>query len=176
MIWFTSDTHFGHTNIIKYCNRPFSSIEVMDAELIQRWNSQIDIKDTVYFIGDFCFGHPHKYIEQLTGKIFFINGSHDKNMRGFIGANDIVCLNNIIDDEYGNPRTIVLCHYAMRSWPLSHYASWHLFGHHHGKLEPYGLSFDVGVDTNDFYPYSLEDIEYKMKKLKPIVDYRGNKN
>lgn len=60
----------------------------------------------------------------------------------------------------------------MRSWHLSHYASFMLFGHHHGNLDPHGLSFDVGVDTNDFYPYSLNDIENKMKTLKPIVDFR----
>jgi calcineurin-like phosphoesterase family protein len=171
MIWFTADLHLGHTNILQYCNRPFSSVEVMDAELIQRWNSQVDIDDTIYHIGDFCFKNPQKYIEQLTGKKFFINGSHDKNMQGSVLPSDIVSISPL-NDEYGNPRKIVMCHYAMRSWSLSHYASWHLFGHHHGKLEPYGLSFDVGVDTNGFYPYSLEDIEYKMKKLKPIVDYR----
>jgi calcineurin-like phosphoesterase family protein len=60
----------------------------------------------------------------------------------------------------------------MRSWPNSHYASWHLYGHHHGKLPPYGLSFDVGVDCWDFAPVSLGQVEEKMKTLKPIVDYR----
>jgi calcineurin-like phosphoesterase family protein len=60
----------------------------------------------------------------------------------------------------------------MRSWPLSHYASWHLFGHHHGRLESYGLSFDCGTDTNNFYPYSLDDVCKKMATLKPIVDFR----
>ena len=171
MIWFTADTHFGHAKIIEYCNRPFSCVEEMDEELIRRWNSQVDVEDEVYFLGDFCLKDPHKYVKRLTGKIFYINGSHDKNMRGYVCPNDIVWI-EALDDEYGNPRRIVMCHYAMRSWSRSHYASWHLFGHHHGKLEPHGLSFDVGVDTNDFYPYSLEDVEHKMKKLKPIVDYR----
>jgi calcineurin-like phosphoesterase family protein len=171
MLWFTADLHLGHTNIIKYCNRPFSSVGAMDEELISRWNSQVDIGDTVYNIGDFCFGDPQKYIKRLIGKIYFLRGSHDKNMQGHLLANDIITISPL-NDEYGNPRKIVMGHYAMRSWPLSHYASYHLFGHHHGKLEPYGLSFDVGVDTNDFYPYSLEDVEHKMSKLKPIVDYR----
>jgi calcineurin-like phosphoesterase family protein len=61
----------------------------------------------------------------------------------------------------------------MRSWKYSHFASYHLFGHHHGRLEPYGLSFDCGMDTNNFFPYSLDDIERKMKTLKPIVDFRN---
>jgi calcineurin-like phosphoesterase family protein len=172
VIWFTSDTHFGHDNIIRYCNRPFRSIEEMDRNIICRWNEVVKPDDTVYFLGDFCFGHPDKYTKQLNGKIFYINGSHDKNMRGRILSNDIACLDNAINDEYGNPRKIVICHYAMRSWPLSHYASWHLFGHHHGKLEPYGLSFDVGVDCWGYYPVSLDEVAHKMATLKPIIDYR----
>jgi calcineurin-like phosphoesterase family protein len=60
----------------------------------------------------------------------------------------------------------------MRSWDKSHYASWCLFGHHHGSLELYGLSFDVGVDCWNFFPVSLEQIDKKMSTLKPIVDFR----
>jgi calcineurin-like phosphoesterase family protein len=60
----------------------------------------------------------------------------------------------------------------MRSWDKSHYASWCLFGHHHGLLEPYGLSFDVGVDCWNFFPVSLEQIDKKMSTLKPIVVFR----
>ena len=60
---------------------------------------------------------------------------------------------------------IVLCHYSMRKWNKSHYGSWHLYGHSHGNLPPLGLSFDVGVDTNDYYPYSLDDVSNKMKTL-----------
>ena len=64
----------------------------------------------------------------------------------------------------------------MRSWNKSHYGSWCLWGHHHNNLEPYGLSFDVGQDTHNFYPYSLNEICDKMKTLKPIVDFRKENN
>jgi calcineurin-like phosphoesterase family protein len=167
--WFTADCHFGHTNILKYANRPFSTTFGMDAEIIHRWNSRVGIDDTVYHLGDFCFLNKVYYLSQLRGNIVLLAGSHD--VRG--GSPDIKIIKPLgLLDEYGNQRTIVLCHYSMRSWPLSHYASWHLFGHHHGKLEPYGLSFDVGVDAHDFYPWSLAEIEEKMATLKPIVDFR----
>lgn len=62
-----------------------------------------------------------------------------------------------LNDEYGNSRYITLCHYSMRSWNKSHYASWCLFGHHHGSLEPYGLSFDVGVDCWNFTIWAIDE-------------------
>lgn len=180
MIWFTADLHLGHggkdgkSGILKYCNRPFFDIDQMDTELINRLNECVMSEDTIYNIGDFCFGNPKKYVDRLNGHLFLLRGSHDKNSEKYVQPNSIAIIQPL-KDEYGNPRTIVLCHYSMRSWPVSHYASWHLFGHHHGKLEPYGLSFDVGTDTNNFYPYSLDDIEKKMRTLKPIVDFRRPK-
>lgn len=168
--WFTADTHFGHTNIIKYCNRPFNTIEEMDSEIIFRWNSVVKDGDVVYHLGDFCFGKPISYIERLNGYLKIIPGSHDKEiqrsgaelmLRKFVFEK----LTEIKVDINGINQLVVLCHYAMRSWNKSHYGSWHLYGHHHGKLPPSGLSFDVGVDTNNFYPYSLKDVADKMKSL-----------
>jgi len=171
MFWFTADLHLNHLAILGYCNRPFSSIGEMNEELILRWNECVGSEDTIYHVGDFCFGDPKKYLSRLNGRVFLLNGSHDRSSRDYVLKDRIIEIQPL-NDEYGNPRTIVLSHYALRSWPKSHYASWHLYGHHHGKLEPYGLSFDVGVDTNNFYPYSLEDVEKRMAKLKPIVDFR----
>jgi len=164
MTWITADTHFGHKNIVKYCNRPFSTIEQMNKTLIDNWNSRVSKKDTVYFLGDFCFGKPEQYIAELNGNIIFIKGSHDSKIK----APYIIPLRIILD---GDDKLIVLCHYAMRSWEKSHYGSWHLFGHHHGNLPPYGLSFDVGVDCWDYYPISLDEVADKMKTLKPIIDF-----
>jgi len=63
---------------------------------------------------------------------------------------------------------IVACHYAMRTWPKSHYGSWQIYGHSHGKLPGMGKQMDVGVDTNNFYPYSLKQI-IEMMRLQPEV-------
>jgi calcineurin-like phosphoesterase family protein len=168
MIWFSADFHLGNKNIIKYCNRPFKSAEEMDSAIINNWNSVVGVNDEAYILGDFAFRNRIEYANRLSGEITFLCGDHDYETAFPIWIRKI----SRLKDEYENIRTIVLCHWSMRSWEKSHYASWHLFGHHHGRLEPYGLSFDVGVDTNNFYPYSLTDIENKMKTLKPIVDYR----
>jgi calcineurin-like phosphoesterase family protein len=182
MIYFTADLHLGHNNIIKYCNRPFDSVEEMDYTIIANWNSRVKENDVVYIIGDFAFKELSGYASRLIGIKYLILGSHDK-----INHVDSLFYERInlhilppiweipisgLKDEYGKNRLIVLCHYSMRSWNKSHYCSYHLFGHHHGKLSPYGLSFDVGVDTNNFFPYSLNDVDNKMKTLKPIVDLR----
>ena len=167
MHFFTSDTHFGHANIIKYCDRPFANVEQMNQRIIDNWNSKVSAGDTVFFLGDFCFGDPNDYIPQLNGKIIFIKGSHDPK----IDAPYMFVYKTSKVKENGHRKTIVLCHYAMRSWETSHYGAWHLFGHHHGKLPPYGLSFDVGVDCWDYYPLSLEEVQQQMSKLSPIVDY-----
>jgi calcineurin-like phosphoesterase family protein len=165
--WFTSDTHLGHARIVQYANRPFSSVGEMDEKIISNWNEFVAPADTVYHLGDFCFKHPKKYLERLNGEIVRLKGSHDDDIQQ---PYMITIQPDGLINEAGRKQTIVLCHYAMRSWPLSHYASYHLFGHHHGKLEPYGLSFDVGVDCWNYYPISLEQVVKKMKTLKPIID------
>lgn len=177
MLYFTADLHLGHENIIRYCHRPFANVAEMDEELIDNWNSCIKKDDTVFYLGDFCFGNPDNYVPRLNGKIYFVPGSHDKAMkRQVAGINFLPELAKIspygLMDEFGNRRLIVLCHHPMRSWHNSHYASWHLYGHHHGQLPPYGLSFDVGVDAWDYFPVSLDEVEAKMKTLTPIEDYR----
>lgn len=187
-VWFSSDHHLGHANILKYSNRPFSSIEEMDSILIDRWNEVVKPEDTVYYLGDLSLNRYWNtvlvnYISKLNGNIILIPGSHDtwlndteRNFQ-FMGSNrffiekPILSVENILPKVNGFSVPIVLCHYSLRSWDRSHYGSWHLFGHHHGNLEPYGMSFDIGVDCWDFYPVSFEQVREKMFTLKPIVDY-----
>jgi calcineurin-like phosphoesterase family protein len=170
MIFFTSDLHLNHSKIIDYCNRPFSSIEEMNETLIQRWNDRVCQKDTIYVLGDLVFGNPIPFIERLNGIVYIIPGSHDKQIRKL--SNCYPNMNQVLPAlterkfVYGdNEILIVMCHYSMRKWNKSHYGSWHLWGHSHGNLPPFGLSFDVGVDTNNFFPYSLDDVVAKMKTL-----------
>ena len=79
--FFTSDLHFGHSNIIIYDNRPFSSVDEMDLELIKRWNAKVSNEDTVYVIGDMFIGINPDYIynilDSLNGNIVLIKGNHD---------------------------------------------------------------------------------------------------
>ena len=149
LYFFTADEHYGHANIIRYCNRPFASSEEMDAELIKRHNAVVGPRDTVIHAGDFTLknaAEAQKYIYRLNGQHIFIRGSHDYWLDD--GAHEI--WEGKIEKQY-----IVVCHYAMRVWPRSHHNSWQLFGHSHGRLEPIGKQWDVGVDTNDFTPVSF---------------------
>jgi calcineurin-like phosphoesterase family protein len=158
MIFFTSDEHYGHANIIKYCGRPFKSIEEMDEELIRRHNSVVQKYDMVIHAGDFAMcseKEAYKYIYRLTGQPLFLRGSHDKWLRKDAPASTL--WEGEIEGQY-----IAICHYAMRVWPRSHYNSWQLYGHSHGKLEPIGKQWDIGVDNNNFTPVSFEQLKAIM--------------
>lgn len=178
MIYFTSDTHFGHANMIKYCNRPFNDVQGMNEVLIRNWNLRVLDKDTIFHLGDFGFGPPvflRSIIDRLNGKKFLITGSHDRRLvkNGFtadrlfltdsvVPQMVLVGPMHILKGLVGVPE-ITLCHYSMRVWPKSHYGTWHLFGHSHGKLEGVGKSFDVGVDANQFRPISLDEVVERME-------------
>ncbi len=80
--WFIADTHFSHTNIIRYAKRPFASVEEMDLSLIVNWNNCVSMDDQVYFLGDFGLGdvdHLHSICSQLNGQKVCIRGNHDRN-------------------------------------------------------------------------------------------------
>ena len=79
-IWFIADPHFSHANIVKYCHRPFSSVEEMDAELVARWNARVKKDDVIWCLGDFAFGpkdNVKKFVSRLNGKIKLVMGNHD---------------------------------------------------------------------------------------------------
>lgn len=80
-IWITSDTHFNHSNIIKYCNRPFHSVREMDEILIENWNKVVKPTDKVYHLGDVYMKASKGYIEsilqRLNGRKRLILGNHD---------------------------------------------------------------------------------------------------
>lgn len=157
MYFFTADEHYGHGNIIRFCNRPFGSVEEMTDELIRRHNEVVGANDTVIHAGDFALASKRKarqVLDQLHGRHLFLRGSHDRRLPDAMA--DI--WEETIEGQY-----VVACHYAMRVWPRSHYNSWQLFGHSHGMLEPAGKQWDVGVDNNDFYPVSFEQLKEIMK-------------
>jgi calcineurin-like phosphoesterase family protein len=163
--FFTADTHFGHANIIKYCNRPFASVEEQDETLIANWNRLVKPGDHVFHLGDFCMhGDLSEYRKRLNGKITLIRGNHDKLKAAeetlFEGVHDLLRVQMCGAD-------FILCHYAMRVWDKSHWNSFHLYGHSHGHMEPYGKSMDVGVDTTlaAYAPIPAETIKQVMDAL-----------
>ena len=80
MIYYTSDLHFGHANVIKFDERPFADVEEMDRVLIECWNKKVQDDDTVYIVGDICYRSRYTadwYLKQLKGHKILILGNHD---------------------------------------------------------------------------------------------------
>ena len=112
-VFFTSDTHFYHGNIIRFCNRPFKDVEMMNETIISNWNNTVGQDDIVFHLGDFCLGGSAewtKILDRLNGKIYLIMGNHDlKNIRqGYIDRFEHVAMQMHI--EVGKQR-IYLNHY-----------------------------------------------------------------
>jgi len=169
-IWFTSDTHFGHANIIKFCGRPFVDVEQMNKQLIKRWNEQVGKDDIVFHLGDFIFGGSELFesiISQLNGHIYWVFGNHDyrnvreKYLKLFAGAAPKMVIS--IDEQ-----PIILNHEPILCFGgQENYRYWHLFGHvHTTRTNRQGMDYekmlsmstpsmyDVGVDFNNYRPIS----------------------
>lgn len=177
-IWFTSDFHFGHANVIKFCNRPYSSVEEMNEGLIENYNALVKPGDLCYILGDafwrsLTLEQAIGIAARLNGQKYYINGNHEERMqnkdmhRFFIWRKDLA---KIHPTDYPH---IVLCHYAMRVWEGSHRNDWHLYGHSHNGLscsvrgtskEESEFSMDIGVDTNNMCPWSIEEVKEQMER------------
>jgi calcineurin-like phosphoesterase family protein len=187
MIWFTADHHLGHSNIIKYTNRPFKDVDEMDNILIDNWNKEVKELDTVYHLGDVTMYNYEKfctYISRLRGNIKIVPGNHDywtdnwdrynnflepKSSSG-IGIDVLPPLYTLKIGKK-NPIVIVLCHYPLAIWDRSHFNSYHLHGHSHGKFKSVGKMYDVGVDSNNFKPVNLDEILLIMKDSPNNINY-----
>jgi calcineurin-like phosphoesterase family protein len=176
-VYFTADLHLGHKGIISHSNRIdpatgslFSSVEAMDSCIISRYNARVSPSDVCYIVGDVIFSNPDKYLPLLNGTKILILGNHDyafkrSELNPFFSK---ICEALEVKVKLNSTKqSIYLHHYACRVWNKHHYGAWHLYGHSHGTLPPSGLSFDCGVDTNQYYPYSLSDVATKMLTLTP---------
>ena len=193
MIHFISDTHWGHTNIIKYSNRPFNSVEEMNEALVKNWNERVQQHDTVYHLGDFAFTQYDalkKTARRLNGTKHLILGNHDKaiiqHREDLISSGTFASIQNYVELKHAG-EFFVLFHYGQRVWNKSHHGSIHLYGHSHGSLPPFGKSVDVGVDCKeitgsiksaaDYRPVSVDEvIAYMKKRESVVVDHHGQKD
>ena len=170
-VFFTADLHLGHTNIIGYCNRPFSTGEAMDVRIISSINETVSKNDILYIIGDFCHkgGNTSYYREQIVcNHVHIILGNHDEPSKFTSGFSSITHQKMIL---YKNQK-IFMCHYPMRSWASSYKKSWMLYGHVHGRLHREdvvsgSLTLDVGVDNKKDgaafgTPWSFKDVQQQF--------------
>ena len=174
-MFFTSDTHFCHSNIIKYCKRPFANIAENDEEIIRRWNEKVPEDGIVFHLGDVAFGDPERVdniLERLNGTIYLVIGNHD--WRRVVNNHKwrFEMMTQQINMKIGK-RHIILNHYPMLAFSgawRGEDATYQLFGHVH--TSPYtdeGLDqqrmkylftsqYDVGVDNNNFTPVSWKEV------------------
>ena len=172
-VFFTSDTHFGHTSILRHCNRPFGDIEEMNQTLIENWNRVVGKNDLVSHLGDFAFGGAevwNRFLDHLNGRIVLVVGNHDiYHLRSeMLERFEHVAfeLYVIIDNQ-----PIFLNHHPFLSYGDSHGHVWQLFGHVHTRGNGQGkdkdkqrlpllmaTQYDVGVDNNNYTPVSFYQI------------------
>ncbi len=164
-IFFTSDLHLNHTNILKYEERPFKNVLEMNEEYIKRWNKKVSKDDTVYVLGDFCFVNNIKdtedFLSRLNGHKILIKGNHDHhNVYKAKGWDKVV-------DYYEltiNDNLVCLFHYPIAVWNRKHHGSIHLYGHiHSNKLDHHPMTYDLGRAYNigvDIFgePVTLDEI------------------
>lgn len=199
-IYFTSDTHYGHSNIVKGTTkwegtidrcRDFKTLEEHNETLIKSINSLVKHDDVLYHLGDWSFG-GHENIKKFRDRlecreIHLIFGNHDQHIEPidsvyrelFTSCSHKLELNLKLDcmktNKFGK-QLIFLSHYSHQVWNKSHHGAIHLFGHSHGTLQGLGKSMDVGVDTNNLYPYHLDEILDIMKNKKTEIVDHHNKN
>lgn len=177
-IYFTSDLHISHENIIGFANRPFSCSFLMDEALIDNINAVVGPKDTLYILGDVCMGRGVNRAEKCREILSEINckdvhliiGNHDlqdANQLKACGFKD-PCLRKVIKIDGDK---IVLDHFPLAEWDGFYHGAYHLHGHIHSsptyneEQAAKGLRrFDVGVDANDYRPVAWEDIKEFFRK------------
>lgn len=195
MIFFTSDHHFCHANIIKYCKRPFESVDQMNEDMVRRWNEVVGVEDTVYYLGDFSLAKQavELFARRLNGEKHFIMGNHDAchpcNKKKAEAATQIyrdagfivLGLETVI--EIGHEK--VLLHHMpyLSSGASEGYAKkpkhlkfrpkdecrWLLHGHVHEKWKTKDRMINVGVDVWDFYPIPISEIENLIKPRSSVA-------
>ena len=214
-IFFTSDTHAGHGNIIKWSHRPFLDPELdsellcrqpevqeydalpfskkegttqpefvsvwksmpvsyravanHDETLIKNWNNIVGKGDVVYHLGDLSL-HKNitvasEFLHALNGQIFFIRGNHDSVADKLYSTypEKFAAYKDYHSFTIKGLATFVCSHYAFHTWDRQHYGSVHCYGHSHGKLlgsdyDRLNRCTDVGVDTNNYTPLSIDDV------------------
>lgn len=182
-IWFGSDHHFGHKNIITYCNRPFESVEEMDEMLIQWHNELVKPNDIFYQLGDLALGSFEDSIKKaarLQGMKLLVPGNHDRvwstekesrqerfrpmyEEAGF----DILSEQFVVDLDLAGEVAVLLSHLPSEgdSQKEERYSEMRpetglpiLCGHVHDEWTTKGRNFNVGVDVHDFRPVHFDEV------------------
>ena len=164
--YITSDLHFGHTNIMKFCPvtraRYNNDVVYMNEAMVKEWNEIVNPEDTVYILGDVAFMPASKaatYVNRLNGTKILIEGNHDRK-----ALNDPVfrsCFKEVHKYHHinYNGTFVTMFHYPIAEWDQMHRGSVHFHGHLHGNesgMEKYRC-LDVGMDATGWIVLEMED-------------------
>lgn len=171
MNWFTSDLHLNHENIIKYCSRPFDSVETMNRALIERWNAVVCSNDTVYVVGDMFLGSPEDaepHIRSLNGRKILIRGNHDRSPRTMLkcGFDEV---HRQLRVTLNDGRIALLIHKPTPRCLLEPHDI-QIHGHRHRPPAVSDDQINVCVDLWGFAPISEEEIcQVPVRRIKEDV-------
>ena len=169
MIHFTADTHFGHQRVLELSKRPFKTVEEMDNNMIENWNSVVNKDDIVWHLGD--FGN-YEMREKLNGTIFLLLGNYERNdiKKGIITLDD---LSKMFENVYQKNHNIIINtnSYQMVHEPLNGTnEEFKLFGHIHKLQMVKRNGLNVGVDCHNFTPINIETVEFYRNSIQKYYD------
>lgn len=188
-LFFTSDFHISHANIIKFDGRPFTGINEMNDTLIKNWNAVVGEDDIVFYLGDLSWAknsYTKWFVDQLNGTIHYILGNHDmdykiRRLNRFASIHEMGTEIEVKDkDANRGYQHIQMSHYAIINWNKAHYGSWHLHGHSHQSLTKnpdmdwfYKRKvIDAGCNGWDYTPISYQQLkDYMATKTIAAVDH-----
>lgn len=175
MIFYTSDSHFDHANIIRLCRRPFASVEEMNETLIANWNRKVGADDTVYILGDLLFrsNDPASILSRLSGHKHLILGNHDGQWKRLVDLEDYFESVSRMEKVRDGGRRCLLCHYPMVMWDTQE-CPWMIHGHIHNDtrldLWPWLAKqpniLNAGVEINGYEPVVFDELVEHNKKFK----------
>lgn len=179
MIYFTSDLHFGHRNILHLCNRPFASVDEMDDVLVDNWNRKIHRDDVVYIMGDLMFRNEKPaewYLDRLKGRKHLFVGNHDGLWMKTVDLSHYFENVSMMGTFSDGQHKITGCHYPMMTWPSSGRNGYMVYGHIHANVDmsfwpliaASPLMLNAGVDVNGFAPVSFEEMVVNNERHKAM--------
>lgn len=164
-IFFTSDLHINHYNLIVKVRSQFKNCEEHSNTIIKNWNSVVSNEDLVYIIGDVVWDRDFSILNELNGEKKVVKGNHDnKQDLQRAKSQKYICNWSYYEGFTYENKYIFMCHFPMLSWNRSRHGSFMAYGHCHGNQKfSWGKSMDVGVDCNNFTPVYIDDFVSKLE-------------
>lgn len=174
LIYFTADNHFGHENVIRFCNRPFASADEMNEHMISAWNDRVRQNDTVFILGDMFFRAKdvETILSRLKGKKRLIIGNHDSWLKHIDSSRYFLSVDPFLEVSDGH-HALTLCHYPMVTWKHA-LRSYMVHGHIHNDrsadfwplLQVREHVLNAGVDVNGYCPATFDELVENNRRFK----------